>query len=73
MTNAAVKSSQELSEQDLDSVSGGMILRMGPIHLNLDAGFFGFGVGSAGFWIDGNKGFAAAHVGGQGVSVGGAP
>ncbi|MCG2631054.1 hypothetical protein L6654_30930 [Bradyrhizobium sp. WYCCWR 13023] len=70
MTHAAVESSQGLSDQDLDSVSGGMILRMGPIHLNLEAGYFSFGVGNSGVWLDGTTGSAGAGVGKSVVSIG---
>jgi len=70
MTHVASTSLQELTEQDLDSVSGGVTVQIGPVHLRFDAGSFGVGVGSVGAWIDGNAGYVAGHIGSWGGHIG---
>jgi hypothetical protein len=70
MTHVESNSLQDLTERYLDSVSGGVTVQIGPVHLRFDAGSFGVGVGNVGAWIDGNTGYVAGHIGSWGGHIG---
>jgi bacteriocin-like protein len=70
MTNVASNTLQELSDQELDSVSGGVKVAVGPVHLVIEKGYFGFGIGNMGFWVDTSDGTAGGHIGGWSGHIG---
>jgi hypothetical protein len=67
MTHAN-NTSRDLTEQELDSVSGGVRIEIGPVHMRFDPGSFGIGVGNMGAWISSDG--IGWHVGNSGGHIG---